>query len=132
MSKGPPAKEARLEAIWRVVSTIPGGCVVTYGDVALAANPPCSARHVGWALRMAHPAQGLPWHRVVAAGGRIALQGLSSFEQRLRLEAEGVKFRGRRVRMDLHHFRDLTPSDVPADLRLPVEYSRPPRTGLSR
>ncbi len=112
MSKGPPAQEPRLEAIWQVVSTIPAGCVVTYGDVALAANPPCSARQVGWALRMAHPAQGLPWHRVVAAGGRIALQGLSSFEQRLRLEAEGVKFRGRRVRMDLHHFRDLTSCDA--------------------
>ncbi len=115
MSKGPPAQEPRLEAIWRAVSTIPGGCVVTYGDVALAANPPCSARHVGWALRMAHPAQGLPWHRVVAAGGRIALEGPSSFEQRLRLEAEGVKFRGRRVRMDLHHFTDLRFSDADAE-----------------
>ena len=112
MSKGPPARETRLGAIWRAVSNIPGGSVVTYGDVALAANPPCSARQVGWALRMAHPAQGLPWHRVVAAGGRIALEGPSSFEQRLRLEAEGVKFRGRRVRMDLHHFRDLTSSDA--------------------
>ena len=116
MSKGPPAREPRLEAIWRVVSTIPGGCVVTYGDVALAAHSPCSARQVGWALRMAHPAQRLPWHRVVAAGGRIALQGLSSLEQRLRLEAEGVKFRGRRVRMDLHHFRDLTPSDATVEM----------------
>ncbi len=116
MSKGRPTRETRLGAIWRAVSIIPGGCVVTYGDVALAANPPCSARQVGWALRMAHPAQGLPWHRVVAAGGRIALQGPSSFEQRLRLEAEGVKFRGRRVRMDLHHFRDLTSSDATAEM----------------
>ena len=105
MQASRPGREARLEAIWRVVSAIPKGCVATYGDIALAADTPCSARQVGWALRQAHPAQGLPWHRVVAAGGRIALQGPSSFEQRLRLEAEGVKFRGRGVRMDLHHFR---------------------------
>ena len=100
------SREARLEAVWRVVRGVPGGSVVTYGDVALAANL-SSARQVGWALRMAHPAQGLPWHRVVAAGGRIALEGPSCFEQRLRLESEGVKFRGRRVRMDLHHLRSL-------------------------
>ena len=115
MTNNPPSRQVRLAAIWRVVSSIPGGCVVTYGDVALAASLPCSARQVGWALRMAHPAQGLPWHRVVAAGGRIALQGPGCFEQRLRLECEGVKFRGRRVRMDLHHFTDLGFSDAAAD-----------------
>jgi len=46
--------------------------------------------------------KGLPWHRVVAAGGRIALRGEEGREQRLRLAIEGVTFRGGRVRMDLH------------------------------
>jgi hypothetical protein len=40
----------------------------------------------------------------VAAGGRIALPGESGMEQRFRLETEGVRFRGSRVRMDDHEF----------------------------
>jgi methylated-DNA-protein-cysteine methyltransferase-like protein len=47
-------------------------------------------------LQQAH---GLPWQRVVAAGGRIALPGERGLEQRFRLESEGVKFSGKKVRM---------------------------------
>jgi hypothetical protein len=64
--------------------------------VAKAAGFPGAARQVVWALRQA---KGLPWHRVVAAGGRIALPGEAGFEQRMRLESEGVSFSGSRVRM---------------------------------
>jgi methylated-DNA-protein-cysteine methyltransferase-like protein len=39
----------------------------------------------------------LPWHRVLGAGGEIRLRGEAALEQRLRLEAEGVRFRGKRV-----------------------------------
>ena len=42
---------------------------------------------------------GLPWQRVLGAGGQVKLTGDSAIEQRLRLEAEGVLFRGRRVDM---------------------------------
>jgi alkylated DNA nucleotide flippase Atl1 len=38
----------------------------------------------------------------VGAGGRILLGGDSGLEQRLRLEHEGVKFQGVRVRMHEH------------------------------
>ncbi len=86
---------------------IPRGTVVTYGDVSRAVGLPCTARQVGFALRKAPPSLRLPWHRVLAAGGRIALPGASGLEQRLRLKAEGVAFSGRRVRMERHHYRDL-------------------------
>jgi methylated-DNA-protein-cysteine methyltransferase-like protein len=36
---------------------------------------------------------------VLGAGGEIKLRGDSAIEQRLRLEAEGVRFRGRKVDM---------------------------------
>jgi hypothetical protein len=36
---------------------------------------------------------------VVAAGGRIATPGEHALDQRFRLEMEGVKFSGRKVRM---------------------------------
>jgi methylated-DNA-protein-cysteine methyltransferase related protein len=80
---------------------IPRGKVSSYGAVARAAGHPGAARQVVWALRQSH---GLPWHRVVAAGGRIALPGEFGFEQRMRLEAEGVKFTGKKVRMKDHEF----------------------------
>ena len=82
--------------IREAILTIPRGKVASYGEVARAAGFPGAARQVVWALRQSH---GLPWHRVLAAGGRIALPGEAGFEQRLRLEAEGVQFSGSRVNM---------------------------------
>jgi hypothetical protein len=49
---------------------------------------------------------GLPWQRVLGSGGRISLRGEDALEQRFLLEAEGVRFKGRRVDMKRfeHHF----------------------------
>ncbi len=90
---------ARMRAI---VARIPKGRVATYGQIAEAAGFPGAARQAAWAL---HASKGLPWHRVVAAGGRIALPGEQGLEQRLRLETEGVRFRGSRVRMAEHAWK---------------------------
>ena len=84
------------------VREIPRGKVSTYGKIAEAAGVPRAARLVARSLSAA---AGLPWHRVVAAGGRIALPGESGLDQRLRLEMEGVKFRGSKVRMADHEHR---------------------------
>ena len=89
-------------SIRAVILRIPRGKVSTYGAVAQAAGFPGAARQVVRALQKAH---GLPWQRVVAAGGRIALPGERGLEQRFRLEAEGVKFRGRKVRMKEFEFK---------------------------
>lgn len=77
--------------------------MATYGEVARAAGFPGAARQVAWALHSA--GGGLPWHRVVGAGGRILLGGESGMEQRLRLEHEGVAFRGARIEMRAHEHR---------------------------
>lgn len=90
------------QRIWGLVRQIPKGKVATYGDIA--AQVDCNPRLVGWALRQAAPAQRLPWHRVLAAGGRIALPGVNGEDQRLRLKAEGVTFSGRRVRLAAHRY----------------------------
>ena len=89
-------KEGMFPRIRDIILKIPRGKVSTYGAVARAAGYPGAARQVVWALRQS---RGLPWQRVVAAGGRIALPGEAGFEQRLRLEAEGVLFSGSKVRM---------------------------------
>ena len=84
------------------IRRIPRGKVSTYGAVARAAGYPGAARQVVGVL---HRSLGLPWHRVLGAGGEIKLRGDSAIEQRLRLESEGVRFRGRRVDMKAHEFR---------------------------
>jgi len=85
----------RIEA---AIRRIPKGKVSTYGAIARAAGLPGAARQVAGALRRGF---GLPWQRVLGAGGEIKLRGDSAIEQRLRLEAEGVRFRGRKVDMTL-------------------------------
>jgi methylated-DNA-protein-cysteine methyltransferase related protein len=84
------------------VRKIPRGRVSTYGEVARGAGFPGAARQVAWAL---HSSRGLPWQRVVGAGGRILLRGEAALEQRLRLEAEGVRFQGARVPMKQYEHR---------------------------
>ncbi|MGI0131435.1 MAG: MGMT family protein [Thermoplasmata archaeon] len=106
-----------------VIARVPRGRVITYGQVAEAAGFPGAARQTVWALQ---GATGLPWHRVVGAGGRIALAGVEGEEQRLRLEIEGVAFRGGRVRLDLYGW-------TPRKRRAPGREARPGRgAGLTR
>jgi methylated-DNA-protein-cysteine methyltransferase-like protein len=90
------------ERLCAVVAAIPSGAVATYGQVAALAGYPRHARHVG---RVLAAADGLPWHRVLGAGGRIALPPGSpaAREQARRLRAEGVTVTAGRV--DLARFR---------------------------
>ena len=93
------ANELRDEAFRRVIRSVPKGKVSTYGKVAAAAGYPLYHRAVARLLRT-EPLHGLPWQRIVGAGGDIKLKGEAAAEQRLRLQMEGVKFRGRRIDME--------------------------------
>jgi len=78
-----------------VVSRVPAGRVVTYGDVARLAGRPGAARAVGNIMRTADR-PGLPYHRVVAAGGKLG--GYSSLSlKRSLLAAEGLTVTPSRV-----------------------------------
>ena len=94
-SRTGPEGTMRID-IERVIRAIPRGKVSTYGGVARIAGYPGASRMVARVLRRGF---GLPWQRVLGAGGQIKLTGDSAIEQRLRLEAEGVRFRGRKVDM---------------------------------
>jgi methylated-DNA-protein-cysteine methyltransferase-like protein len=95
----PSMMRMRIEA---AIRKIPKGKVSTYGAIARAAGFPGAAR---FAARVLHRGFGLPWQRVLGAGGEIKLRGDSAIEQRLRLEAEGVRFRGRKVDMKQCEFK---------------------------
>lgn len=89
---------SRIARILAVVRAIPDGAVMSYGGVAAKARLPGRARLVARALAMADDPS-LPWHRVVAAGGRIALPAASEAGrvQRARLAAEGHRVVGDRL-----------------------------------
>ena len=95
MSEG---SEQLAQRILACVEAIPAGRVMTYGDVAEYTGA-SSPRIVGRVLAMDDGS--VPWHRVLRANGSLAEHLYT--EQRQRLLAEGVRFRGERV--DLANFR---------------------------
>lgn len=114
-SRGIDCAMSMQNHIIATIRKIPRGKVATYGSAARAAGHPGAARQVVAVLRHSF---GLPWHRVLGAGGQIKLRGDSGVEQRLRLEAEGVAFRGRRVDMKRHEFKFRKKRSVQTKKRL--------------
>ncbi len=79
-----------------MVSRIPAGRVATYGDVARLAGKPGAARAVGNVMaRATRP--GVPYHRVIAAGGRLGGYSQLALKRSL-LAAEGLEVTARAVR----------------------------------
>ncbi len=109
-ARSPKLKEGFVHQVWDVVSKIPYGRVATYGQIAACLPPPdmmSAARYFAWGARMVGRAmaaapEGIPWHRVVNAQGKISFRSQSCYqEQRQRLVAEGVQF-------DAHERIDLS------------------------
>jgi O-6-methylguanine DNA methyltransferase len=78
------------------VARIPPGRVVTYGDLARMAGRPGAARAAGNIMRTA-TVPGLPYHRVVAAGGRVGGYGRAPHLKAALLKAEGLQITGKRI-----------------------------------
>jgi alkylated DNA nucleotide flippase Atl1 len=90
--------EEYVEAVLSLVERIPPGRVMSYGAIADALAPASgrsSPRRVGTV--MARYGGPVPWHRVVAADGRL----VPGHEERARrrLVAEGTPMRGDKVDM---------------------------------
>jgi methylated-DNA-protein-cysteine methyltransferase-like protein len=100
--KAKAAADARDARIRAAIRAVPRGKVATYGSIAKAAGMPRGARRVAVVLR---GAIGLPWQRILGAGGEIKLRGESALEQRFLLESEGVTFRRRKVNLKLHEYK---------------------------
>lgn len=78
--------------IWYLLSQIPQGNVVTYGQLAEMAGARGYARVVGNVLKQLPAGTDLPWHRVINCKGHISFPHGTSryFEQVKRLENEGI------------------------------------------
>jgi len=94
--------QQKRERIIHCIRSLPRGTVSSYGALAAAAGWQGAARQV---VRVLNQVPGLPWHRVVGAGGAIKLSGENGAEQKFRLRMEGVTFRGARVDMARHEHR---------------------------
>src|SRR5215470_8695496 len=99
--------------VYRLVSQIPKGKVVTYGQVATLLGAPRAARAVGTALRyLPRPlSRTVPWQRVINAAGGISLRGdvVRTEEQRWLLENEGIEF-DRHGKVNLKKYRWAGPA----------------------
>jgi methylated-DNA-protein-cysteine methyltransferase-like protein len=95
------------QSVWKVVSEIPSGHVLTYGEVARLSGMPRAARRVSQALRRAPRGMELPWHRVINAQGKISFPEDSSgwMRQKDKLEHEGVVFLNGKVDLDRFGYR---------------------------
>lgn len=87
--------------IYRLIKRIPKGKVTTYGELARALRLSGGARAVGYAMAACPSGQGIPWHRVVGAGGRLLIPEPHGSLQRRLLEAEGVQMTERRIDMTI-------------------------------
>ena len=85
------------QRLYALVKRIPKGRVITYGQLARATWLPGGARAAGRAMAACPRGQAIPWHRVVAAGGRIAVREPFASLQRRLLESEGARLSGGRV-----------------------------------
>jgi methylated-DNA-protein-cysteine methyltransferase related protein len=95
------------DPVYRLVKQIPRGRVTTYGAIAKALRVRGGARTVGFAMAGTPKGQGIPWHRVVGAGGKLLIREPHGSLQRKLLESEGVALRESRVDFKTHQW---TPS----------------------
>ena len=84
-------------SLYTLVKKIPRGRVTTYGAVARALKLPGGARTAGRAMAACPSGRGIPWHRVVGAGGMLLLREPNVSLQRKLLESEGLQVSGRRI-----------------------------------
>jgi methylated-DNA-protein-cysteine methyltransferase-like protein len=88
--------------VYLLVKRIPRGRVVTYGQLAKALRLRGGARTAGRALAACPAGRGIPWHRVVGAGGRILLREPAASLQRRLLASEGTRLVEGRVDLARH------------------------------
>jgi methylated-DNA-protein-cysteine methyltransferase related protein len=93
------------DPVYRLVKQIPRGRVITYGDVARFLRLPGGARTAGRAMAASPQGKGIPWHRVVGAGGKLLIREPYAGLQRKLLESEQVTMTERRVNMKSHRWK---------------------------
>jgi methylated-DNA-protein-cysteine methyltransferase-like protein len=95
------------DPVYRLVQQIPRGRVLTYGALARALRLPGGARSAGRAMSQAPSGKGIPWHRVLGAGGKILIREPHASLQRKLLESEGVPVVESRIDLKAHLWKPV-------------------------
>ena len=109
------------QPVYALVKKIPRGRVTTYGEIARALRLRGGARAAGHAMAACPSGRGIPWHRVVGAGGRLLPREPYASKQRMLLETEGTQFAGMKVDLRAHLW---TPPGKPSRTRRSSKNSR--------
>jgi methylated-DNA-protein-cysteine methyltransferase-like protein len=107
---GPTGGEMSWDPVYRLVQQIPRGRVTTYGALARALTLRGGARTAGRAMAATPSGKGIPWHRVLGAGGKLIIREPHASLQRKLLESEGVRMLDSRVDFKKHSW---TPARQP-------------------
>jgi methylated-DNA-protein-cysteine methyltransferase-like protein len=84
-------------SVYTLVKKIPRGRVMTYGQLGKALRLPGGARTAGRAMAACPSGKGVPWHRVVGAGGKLLIREPYASLQRKLLESEGLELAEKRI-----------------------------------
>jgi methylated-DNA-protein-cysteine methyltransferase-like protein len=101
------------------VKQIPRGRVTTYGDLAKSLRLRGGARAAGYAMAATPRGRGIPWHRVIGAGGRVTVPEPHASLQRRLLASEGVALEGTRIDMKLYAWSPRSRAKSRANSRKP-------------
>jgi methylated-DNA-protein-cysteine methyltransferase-like protein len=90
------------EAVWQILSEVPAGQVITYGELARMAGYPTHARQVGAVLKALPKDTTLPWHRVINSRGCISFpEGSRGYKRQVQLlRVDGVEVEGVKVKLN--------------------------------
>ena len=87
-----------------IISNIPYGKVMTYGQIAAYAGNPRGARQVSRILHSMSNNYHLPWHRVINSKGGISLTGEPGFKQGELLSQEGIEVINKKIDLKKYLF----------------------------
>jgi methylated-DNA-protein-cysteine methyltransferase related protein len=94
------------EPVYRLIRKIPRGRVTTYGELARKLRLRGGARAVGYAMAACPSGRGIPWHRVVGAGGRLLIPEPHGSLQRRLLQSEGVRVEFGHIDMNRYAWKE--------------------------
>lgn len=99
------------EEVLEIITSIPHGKVMTYGQIAAYAGNPRGARQVSRILHGMSEKYQLPWHRVINSKGKISLPGELGNRQRTLLEQEGIVFKNDSISLRNYQVQKLSFND---------------------
>jgi len=111
--------ETYKERVYKLVSQIPPGRVMTYGQIAAILGEGYTPRTVGYVMHTAD-SEGVPWQRVINSQGKCSTGRLTiplNLQQEM-LAQEGVEFDSK-GRCDLKRFMWHPEGSGPDDERQP-------------